>query len=85
VIIITWTQIIKKSSFGDKVIKNRVRIFYTKLKLDKYIRNIDIDRENKTITISAYPQVAGLMIGRRGKNAKELGERLGGWTVTVGE
>lgn len=79
----SWFKSIKKSPFGDKVIKNRVRIFYTKLKLDKYIRNIDIDRENKTITIAAYPQVAGLMIGRRGKIANELGERLGGWEIKI--
>jgi len=79
----TWTQVIKKSSIGDKVLKTRIRIFYERLRFTKYIKNMNINRDNKTITISVYPQVVGLMIGRRGKTANELGERLGGWEIKI--
>ena len=47
----TWEEIVKNDSIADKVLKNIVRIFYEKVKLDDKIRRIKIDRDNGTITL----------------------------------
>ena len=46
----TWEEVVKNDSIADKVLKNIVRIFYEKARLDDKIKRMEIDRNNSTIS-----------------------------------
>ena len=88
----TWKSVIKYR-VGDEIIKNRVKIYYDELMdrfgrkrpISKWIKEIDLDRGTRSITISVYQGTAALFIGRRGETAKRIGNVLGGWEIKVVE
>lgn len=80
--IMTWYSVVRKSSIGDKFLKNRVRIYYERLRLAKWIRDMDINRQNKSITVYVYPDTVGLLIGIRGETVNKLSESMG-WTINI--
>jgi len=81
----TWEEIVKNDSIADKVLKNIVRIFYEKVRLDDKIRRIKIDRDNGTITLIVFPKMTGLFVGRRSQTLNALERRLKRWKVNIEE
>ena len=81
----TWEEIVKNDSIADKVLKNIVRIFYEKVRLDDKIRRIKIDRDNGTITLIVFPKMTSLFVGRRSQTLNALERRLKRWKVNIEE
>ena len=81
----TWQEVIKNDSIADKVLKNMVRIFYEKARLDDKIKRIRIDRNNSTITLIVFPKMTSLFLGRGNKTLNALEERLKRWKVNIEE
>jgi len=80
-----WREIMKTDSIGDKVLKNIVRIFYEKSRLDDKIKRMEIDRKNSTITLIVFPKMTSLFVGRRGQTVNALERRLKRWKVNIVE
>tara|TARA_R100001510_G_scaffold33516_1_gene29986 strand:- start:194 stop:442 length:249 start_codon:yes stop_codon:yes gene_type:complete len=81
----TWQEVVKNDSIADKVLKNMVRIFYEKARLDDKIKRIRIDRNNSTITLIVFPKMTSLFLGRGNKTLNALEERLKRWKVNIEE
>ena len=81
----TWQEVVKNDSIADKVLKNMVRIFYEKARLDDKIKRIRIDRDNSTITLIVFPKMTSLFLGRGNKTLNALEERLKRWKVNIEE
>ena len=81
----TWLEVLKNDSIADKVLKNMVRIFYEKARLDDKIKRIRIDRNNSTITLIVFPKMTSLFLGRGNKTLNALEERLKRWKVNIEE
>ena len=73
---ISWEEIIKNDSIADKVLKNIVRIFYEKSRLDDKIKRMEIDRNNNTITLIVFPKMTSLFVGIRGQTLNDLERKL---------
>ena len=81
----TWEEVVKNDSIADKVLKNIVRIFYEKARLDDKIKRMEIDRNNSTITLIVFPRMTGLFVGERGQTIDALERRLKRWKVMIEE
>ena len=81
----TWEEVVKNDSIADKVLKNIVRIFYEKARLDDKIKRMEINRDNNTITLIVFPRMTGLFLGRRGQTRDALERRLKRWKVMIEE
>jgi len=68
---------------GDKIIRTRVWEMLKKMGLDSFVTDVQLDRRNKIVTITANEM--GRVIGRRGMNLRQIEKMLKNWTVDVQE